>query len=207
MVGERLLDEQDLPAAVLVDARAVAQRVLDDDGVPVGLAGVVEVELAAVARERHAEQAPLALVDHLVGDVEQRRGLELVGELALVVAELVLLHLDQPDAPALLGDVEVGRAGPGGQRDGLVERGDLLDAELDRVERGRGAAPRWSWWSRRRSVVVGGRRRGGGVGFVVGAGAASSADGRRARRRAASSAQHPDQALLHDGDGEVPVAR
>ena len=45
------------------------------------------------------EQAPLALVDHVVGDVEQRRGLQLVGELALVVAELVLLDLDRRTRP------------------------------------------------------------------------------------------------------------
>ena len=82
--GDGLLDDEDLAPAVLVDPRAVAEGVLDHHGVAVGLAGVVEVQLAAVARERHAEQAALALVDHLVGDVEQRRGLQLVGELAFV---------------------------------------------------------------------------------------------------------------------------
>ena len=65
VVGEGLLDEEQLPPAVLVDPLAVAQRVLDDDRVAVGLAGVVEVDLATVARERHAEEAALALVDHL----------------------------------------------------------------------------------------------------------------------------------------------
>ena len=103
--------------------------VLEHHGAPVGLCGEVDVQLAAVAREGQAEQPLLALVDDLVAEVEHRRALELVAPWCRRLWELVTF--DQADRAALLGDVEVRRAGPGRHGDGRVELDDLLRRQLD----------------------------------------------------------------------------
>src|SRR3546814_6054863 len=80
VVRVRLRDLEELAARVLVDVATGVELVLEHDGPPVGCRGEVDVEPTAVAREGQAEQALLPVVDHLVGEVEDRCALQLRSE-------------------------------------------------------------------------------------------------------------------------------
>ena len=91
MVRERVVEEEELATGGAVGAVAL-HRVLRD--APVARAvGVVDVHVAAVGRERGAEEALLARVLHQVGDVEHRCRVELA-------------PAQRPHTSRLLSDVE-----------------------------------------------------------------------------------------------------
>ncbi len=141
MVREGLVDLEQLAPVAGVGPVAV-HRELDHVGVAVGV-GVVGVELAPVAREGDAEEAPLATGGDLVAEVEHRPGVDRADRLGDHVRLRVgrALDLQASDLAALLGDVEVVAAGPGGEVDRRVERGDLDAASAPPAGMAVGPAP------------------------------------------------------------------
>jgi hypothetical protein len=126
VVAERLLDEQHLAARLHLDDVA-GHRPLGDPRVPVEVR-VVRVEVVAVGGERQPEEALLAALRHLPGQIEDGLG----------------VHLAVPDgydAPGLLRDVERAVTAADRHAQGLVERRDTLQAETHRRRR-RGRRPR-----------------------------------------------------------------
>ena len=116
--GNGWVDEQQLAPVAGVGLVAV-HRVLDHVGVAVGV-GVVGVELAPVARERDAEEAPLAAGRDLVADVEHRTGVDradgLGDHVRLRVGAALDLQALAPCRPARRCRGRRCRTGPSGRR-------------------------------------------------------------------------------------------